>query len=111
MEKLYDRISKKDNLLNYQHEITDYLKNKKADISVRINPSTMCNNFEKTREKICQSEYLKNDINLRKKMDGPDYNIDKIKSNDLKTKHKVNHIEDVIIKLYNDIDNLRKDSE
>ena len=111
LEKLYDRISKKDNLLNYQHEITDYLKNKKADISVRINPSTMCNNFEKTREKICQSEYLKNDINLRKKMDGPDYNIDKIKSNDLKTKHKVNHIEDVIIKLYNDIDNLRKDSE
>ena len=50
LEKLYDRISTKENLLNYQPEIKDYLENRKYDISIKINPSLICNNFEKTRE-------------------------------------------------------------
>ena len=111
LEKLYDKISVKDNLLNYQPEIKNYLKNKKYDLSIKINPSSICNNFENTREKISQSEFLKNDIHLRKQISGNLLYAEKINNNDLKAIKKVNHIEDKIIKLFCDINNPRKKIE
>ena len=112
LEKLYDRISTKDNLLNYQTEIDDYLKNKKLDISVRINPSIICNNFEKTKEKICQTDSLKQDIHLRKQVGGDvASSVDKISNNDIKAMKRVNNIEEKIVKLFCDINIPRKKSE
>ena len=112
LERLYDRISTKENLLNYQHDIKDYLKNKKYDLTIKTNPSAICNNFEITREKVCQSEFLKQDMHLRKQMgDNSIENIEKMNYNDFITKNKVNNIEDKIIKLYCDIDNPRKKPE
>ena len=111
LERLYDKISTKENLLNYQPEIKDYLEKRKYDISIRINPSLICNNFEKTREKVCQSDTLKQDMHLRKHIDDLATNIDKINNNDLKTKDKINNVEDKIIKLFCDINNPRKKDE
>ena len=111
LEQLYDHISTKENLLYYQPDIKNYLNNRKFDISVKINPSFICNNFEKTREKICQSDFLKQDMQLRKQIEGNVSNAENINNKDLKTKDKINNIEDKIIKLYCDINNPRKTIE
>jgi hypothetical protein len=111
LERLYYKISTKENLLNYQPEIKDYLENRKYDISIKINPSLICNNFEKTREKVCQSDTFKQDLHLRKQLDDYTTNIDKINNNDLKTKDKINNVEDKMIKLFCDINNPRKKPE
>ena len=111
LEQLYDHISTKENLLYYQQDIKNYLNNRKFDISVKINPSFICNNFEKTREKICQSDFLKQDMQLRKQIEGNVSNAENINNKDLKTKDKINNIEDKIIKLYCDINNPRKTIE
>ena len=108
LERLYDKISTKENLLNYQPEIKDYLENRKYDISIKINPSLICNNFEKTRQKVCQSDTFKQDIHLRKQLDSSTTNIDKINNKDLKAKDKINNVEDKMIKLFCDINNPRK---
>jgi len=78
--------------LNYQPEIKDYLENRKYDISIKINPSLICNNFEKTRQKVCQSDTFKQDIHLRKQLDSSTTNIDKINNKDLKAKDKIINI-------------------
>ena len=111
LERLYNKISTKENLLNYQPEIKDYLENRKYDISIKINPSLICNNCEKTREKVCQSDTFKQDIHLRKQLDGSASNIEKINNNDFKTKDKINNVEDKMIKLFCDINNPRKKAE
>ena len=108
LERLYDKISTKENLLNYQPDIKDYLENRKYDISIKINPSLICNNFEKTRQKVCQSDTFKQDIHLRKQLDSSTTNIDKINNKDLKAKDKINNVEDKMIKLFCDINNPRK---
>ena len=110
LEVLYDRISKKDDLLNYQKEIKKYLSNKKYDISIKMNPSSVCNNFENCREKIYQSECLKNDMQLRKQLGRIELNSQRINT-DNKIKNKINNIEDKVIKLFCDINNPRKKEE
>ena len=111
LEKLYEHISTKDNLLNYQQDIKTYLKKRKFDTSVKVNPIYICNNFEKTREKVCQSEFLKQDMYLRKQIEGNLTNAEKNNNNDMKARDKINNIEDKIIKLYCDINNPRKTIE
>ena len=71
----------------------------------------MCKNFEKTREKICQTEVLKKDIQLRKQIDGNLRFALRIKDNNIKSKEKINNIEDKMIKLYCNINNPRKKEE
>ena len=104
---LYDKMSSKEDLLIYQPEIKDYLENKKYDVSVKLNPSIICNNFEKTREKICDSEFLKNNIQLRKQIGNIESKVEEINNNDIKAINKMNNIEDKIIKLFCDINNPR----
>ena len=111
LEKLYDKISTKENLLNYQSDINKYLSKRKYDISIKINPRAICNNFEKTRQKICQSEFLKQDLYLRKQISGNISHAEKVNNKDLKNKKNINHIEDKIIKIYCDINNPRKKEE
>lgn len=110
LEMLYDKISKKDDLINYQKEIKHYLSNKKYDISIKMNPSSVCNNFENCREKIYQSECLKDDMHLRKQLGRNELNSERINT-DNKIKNKINNIEDKIIKLFCDINNPRKKEE
>ena len=105
LEKLYDKMSTKEDLLIYQPEIKEYLKNKKYDTSVKLNPSTICNNFEKTREKICTSEFLKNNMQLRKQIGNIESKVEEINDNDIKAINKMNNIEDKMIKLFCDINN------
>ena len=105
LEKLYDKMSTKENLLIYQPEIKNYLENKKYDTSVKLNPSNICNNFEKTREKICSSEFLKNNMQLRKQMGNIESKVEEINDNDIKAMNKMNNIEDKMIKLFCDINN------
>ena len=111
LENLYDSMSTKDNLFIYQNDIKNYLKNRKYDVSLKINPSIICNNFEKTREKLCQSDFLKRDMQLRKQIEeGNISNAERINNKDFMTKKKINNIEDKIIKIYCDINNPRKES-
>ena len=111
LETLYEHISTKDNLLNYQQDIKAYLKKRKFDTSIKVSPIYICNNFEKTREKVCQSDSLKQDMYLRKQIEGNLSNVEKNNNNDMKAKEKINNIEDKIIKLYCDINNPRKTIE
>ncbi len=111
LERLYDKISTKDNLLNYQSDINNYLKNKKYDLSIKINPTSLCNNFEKTRETISHSILLKNDMQLRKQISGNLLFAEKVNDDDMKAIKKVNVIEDKIIKLFCDINNPKKKVE
>ena len=105
LENLYDKMSTKEDLLMYQPEIKNYLENKKYDTSVKLNPSTICNNFEKTREKICTSEFLKNNMQLRKQIGNIESKVEEINDNDNKAINKMNNIEDKMIKLFCDINN------
>ena len=105
LKNLYDKMSTKENLLMYQPEIKDYLENKKFDVSIKLTPSIVCNNFEKTREKICTSDFLKNNIQLRKQMGNVESKIEQINDNDIKAINKMNNIEDKMIKLFCDINN------
>jgi len=105
LEKLYDKMSTKEDLLKYQPEIKNYLEHKKFDVSIRLNPTIVCNNFEKTREKICTSDFLKNNIQLRKQMGNIESKVEEINNNDIKAMNKMNKIEDKMIKLFCDINN------
>ena len=105
LENLYDKISTKENLLIYQPDIKEYLENKKFDVSIKLTPSIVCNNFEKTREKICTSDFLKNNIQLRKQMGNIESKVEEINNNDIKAINKMNNIEDKMIKLFCDINN------
>ena len=107
LERLYDKISPKENLLNYQSDINNYLKKRKYDLSININPSSICNNFERTRNKVCKSVFLKQDMQLRKQIGGNILFAEKINNNDLKTKNKINNVEENIIKIFCDINNPR----
>ena len=111
LENLYDNISTEENLLNCQPEIQNYLKNRNFDLTVKIDPSSICNNFEKTRGRICNSEFLKQDMNLRKQINGNIVLAEKVKNNDIKSKIKINNIENKIIKIFCNINNPRKKEE
>ena len=105
LENLYDKMSTKENLLIFQPDIKQYLENKKFDVSIKLTPSNICNNFEKTREKICTSDFLKNNIQLRKQMGNIESKVEEINNNDTKAINKMNNIEDKMIKLFCDINN------
>ena len=111
LEYLYDKMSTKEDLLIYQPEIKNYLENKKYDISVKLNPSNICNNFEKTREKICTSEFLKNNMQLRKQLGNIESKVEEINNNDIKAINNMNNIEDKMIKLFCNIDNPKPKEE
>ena len=111
LENLYNNISTKENLLNYQKDINAYLKNRKYDLSSKVNPRDVCKNFEKTRKKICQTEILKKDIQLRKKINGNVPFALRINDNNIKSKENIDNIEDKIIKIYCNINNPRKKEE
>ena len=111
LENLYDSISTEENLLNCQQDIQNYLKNRQSDLSVRIDPTSICNNFERTRGRICNSEFLMQDMNLRKQINGHILLAEQVKNNDIKAKIKINNIEDKIIKIFCNINNPRKKEE
>jgi hypothetical protein len=111
LERLYDKISTEKNSLNYQSEINNYLKDKKLDTSNKLNPSYICKNFETTREKLCNSDCLKQNMQLRKQINSNILFAEKIKKNNSKTNRKVSKIEDKIIKIFCNINNQRKKVE
>ena len=108
LEKLYDEISTKKNLMNYQPKIKEYLQSKNYDLSHKINISSVCNNLEKARLKINDSKNLIKDMQLRKQLRSVASNIDKIKNKDINMKIKMNNVEDKIIKLFCNINNPKK---
>jgi hypothetical protein len=108
LEKLYDEISTKKNLMNYQPKIKEYLQSKNYDLSHKINIKSVCNNLEKARLKISDSKNLIKDMQLRKQLRSVASNIDKIKNKDINMKIKMNNVEDKIIKLFCNINNPKK---
>ena len=108
LEKLYDEISTKKNVMNYQPKIKEYLQSKNYDLSHKINISSVCNNLEKARLKINDSKNLIKDMQLRKQLSSVASNIDKIKNKDVNMKIKMNNVEDKIIKLFCNINNPKK---
>jgi hypothetical protein len=108
LEKLYDEISTKKNVMSYQPKIKEYLQSKNYDLSHKINISSVCNNLEKARLKINDSKNLIKDMQLRKQLSSVASNIDKIKNKDVNMKIKMNNVEDKIIKLFCNINNPKK---
>ena len=91
-EKLYYKISTKENVLKFQPQLKKFLKKKKFDISLNINPISVCNNFESTREIINSSDFFKQNMQLRKKHEEDNFNTDKINNKDMKIKDEMNII-------------------
>ena len=107
-EKLYYKISTQENVLKFQPQLKKFLKKKKFDISLNINPISVCNNFESTREIINRSDFFKQNMQLRKQIKENNFNTDRINNKDMKIKDEINCIEDKMIKLFCDINNPRK---
>ena len=108
LERLYDEISTKKNVLNYQPKIKEYLQSKNYDLSHKINITSVCNNLEKARLKINDSKNLIKDMQLRKQLRSVASNIDKFKNKDINMKIRMNNVEDKIIKLFCNINNPKK---
>jgi len=108
LEKLYDEISTKKNVMNYQPKIKEYLQSKNYDLSHKINITSVCNNLEKARLKINDSKNLIKDMQLRKQLRSVASNIDKIKNKDINMKIRMNNVEDKIIKLFCNMNNPKK---
>jgi hypothetical protein len=108
LEKLYDEISTKKNVMSYQPKIKEYLQSKNYDLSHKINISSVCNNLEKARLKINDSKNLVKDMQLRKQLRSVSSNFDKIKNKDINMKIRMNNVEDKIIKLFCNINNPKK---
>ena len=102
LETLYNKVKKKDDPSMYDSEIRCYLARKNYIILPKINAHSVCNNMEKIKEKICNSNIMKDNMNLRKFIN---YNMSKANQlcrNEMEVNKSIIEAEDKMIKVYSD---------
>ena len=111
LERLYDKLTKKknNNLLTLNYQINKYIHSHKNNFSSNgikdISQYNICNKVEKARQKICNENYIKDDISLRK-INGSSMNtINNLSKKDSRLKENITNIESKMIKMYCDLDN------
>ena len=90
LENLYDKIKNKDDLLEYDFLIKNYLKNSQYDLEPKLSPNDISSNLQKIRKKIVRDDFLSRNIRLRKicGMDDKE-SFTKIKSDYEENKNKI----------------------
>lgn len=106
VEKLYDKIKDKDDTLEYDYLIKNYLKNRRYNLEAKISPSDICNNYQVVRENIVRNDFLKRNIRL-KKISGFDdsASFEKMRSDYEKNKIKINSVADEMNKVFSKLNN------
>ena len=70
-----------------------------------ISPYNLSNKIENVRQKICNRDYIKDDVYLRKNNGGTIESIDKLNKQDFNLKENITKIEDKMIKIFCDLNN------
>jgi hypothetical protein len=59
LEQLYEKIRIKEDFLESNDLIKNYLKNKKYNIEPKITPIDICDHYQKMRDRIFKNDYFK----------------------------------------------------
>ena len=100
LESLYKNISKTFDTTPYNKKIEKYLKFRNYDISPKLSPSNICNDFENIREKICKGKAMRRMIELRKNNDSNQSSVEQMNRNEQRAAKNMNEIEDKMIKVF-----------
>ena len=95
--------------MTLNHQINKYIHSHKNNFSSNgikdISQYNICNKVDKARQKICNENYIKDDISLRK-INGSSMNtINNLSKKDSRLKENITNIESKMIKMYCDLDN------
>ena len=66
LEQLYEKIRIKEDFLESNDLIKNYLKNKRYNIEPKIAPIDICDHYQKMRDRIIRNDYFKKYIKLKK---------------------------------------------
>ena len=66
LEQLYEKIKIKEDFLESNDLIKNYLKNKRYNIEPKIAPIDICDHYQKMRDRIIRNDYFKKYIKLKK---------------------------------------------
>ena len=113
LERLYERITKKgnNNLMKFNNQINKYINSHKNKFSFSfdgikdITTYNLSNKIDNVRQKICNRNYIKDDVYLRRNNGGTMESIDKLNKQDINIKENMTKIEDKMIKIYCDLNN------
>ena len=114
LERLYERITKKgnnNNLLKFNNQINKYINSHKSKFPFSfegikdLSPYNLSNKIENVRQKICNRNYIKDDVYLRKNNGGTMESINKLNKQDFNLKENITKIEDKMIKIFCDLNN------
>ena len=104
LEKLYEKISKTENFIDYNKEIKNYLKKNNYNVNEKINSSDLYKSVDKSRKKITDISFIQknNDLILNTKMNNSEQNKAMIQYNN-KIKKNIENIEERMIGLMCDV--------
>ena len=106
VENLYDKIREKDDTLEYDFLIKNYLKSRRYNLEAKISPSDVCNNYQIVRENIVRNDFLKRNIRLKRICGFDDSaSLEKIKSDYEKNKIEINNVADEMNKVFSKLNN------
>jgi len=114
LENLYDKIKDKDDTLEYDFLIKNYLKNRRYNLEAKISPSDVCNNYQVVRENIIRNDFLKSNMRLKRICGFDDTaSFKKMKSDYENNKMKINCVAEEMNKVFSKLKNpvLKKYSE
>ena len=66
LEKLYDKVKKKEDNLESNDLIVNYLEKRRYNMEPKISPIDVCNHYQNMREHIFRNDYFKKYIKLKK---------------------------------------------
>ena len=66
LEKLYDKVKKKEDNLESNDLIVNYLEKRRYNMDPKISPIDVCNHYQNMREHIFRNDYFKKYIKLKK---------------------------------------------
>jgi hypothetical protein len=104
LEKLYEKVSKTENFIDYNKEIKNYLKKNNYNVNEKINSSDLYKSVDKSRKKITDISFIQknNDLILNTKMNNSEQNKAMIQYNN-KIKKNIENIEERMIGLMCDV--------
>ena len=106
VENLYDKIREKDDTLEYDFLIKNYLKSRRYNLEAKISPSDVCNNYQIVRENIVRNDFLKRNIRLKRICGFDDSaSLEKMKSDYEKNKIEINNVADEMNKVFSKLNN------
>ena len=106
LENLYDKIKNKNDFLEYDFLIKNYLRNSQYDLEPKISPNDVSSNLDKIKKRIVKNDFLSRNIRLKKICGINDKDsLEKIKSDYEENKNKIYSMCDEMNKVFSNITN------